>query len=118
MEEVGKLSSIIKELLNIETNTSKIMKSDGFEIHLRKRKHDNMFIYLKYIQEIISNPDYVGMNPREKGTSLEFIKILDDNILLAIKLDTKKDYFYLATMHEISALKLEQRLKNGRLKKL
>ena len=36
-------------------------------------------------------------------------------MLVGIKLDMKNDYFYVATIHEISNLKLNQRIKNGRL---
>ena len=40
------------------------------------------------------------------------------NILIAVKLDSKNGYFYVATMHEISQLKLTQRIRNGRLRKV
>ena len=40
------------------------------------------------------------------------------NILIAVKLDSKNGYFYVATMHEISQLKLSQRIRNGRLRKI
>ena len=43
---------------------------------------------------------------------------LEENVLIGIKLDYKNEYFYIATMHEISELKLNQRIKNGRLKSL
>ena len=43
---------------------------------------------------------------------------LKENVLIGIKLGYKNEYFYIATMHEISELKLNQRIKNGRLKSL
>lgn len=115
MMYVGKVDDNIKKLLGITSSTEKIIKSKGFEKHLEKSNHRNMFAHLDKINDILSNPDYVGVNPREKDTSLEYVKIYEDNLLIGVKLDRKNDYFYLATMHEISDLKLGQRVKNGRL---
>ena len=70
------------------------------------------------ISQYLKNSDYVGVNPREKGVSLEYIVQVEPNILIAVKLDSKNGYFYVATMHEISQLKLTQRIRNGRLRKV
>ncbi len=115
MKEIGIIKQIIKEKLNITTSTNKVYISSGLIKHLEKRNHQNMFEYLDDIENIIDNPDYIGINPREKETSLEYVKILSDNVLVGVKLDTKNDYFYVAIIHEISNLKLQQRIKNGRL---
>ncbi len=115
MKEIGFIKKTIKSKLNISTHTDKIFISDGLIKHLEKRNHQNMFEYLDDIENIIANPDYIGVNPREKETSLEYVKILSDNVLVGVKLDMKNDYFYVATIHEISNLKLQQRIKNGRL---
>ena len=77
-----------------------------------------MIKYLSRISELLENPTYIGINPRQKGRSIEYVIQLDENILIGIKLDYKNEYFYIATMHEISELKLNQRIKNGRLKSL
>ncbi|MCW1031109.1 hypothetical protein OJ933_10870 [Streptococcus anginosus] len=45
------------------------------------------------------------------------MKILDENILVAVKLDKKGDYFYIASMYEITDAKLHRNIKSGRLKK-
>ena len=74
--------------------------------------------YLSRISELLENPDYIGINPRERGRSIEYVIQLEENVLIGIKLDYKNEYFYIATMHEISQLKLNQRIKNGRLKSL
>ncbi|WP_256376018.1 PBECR3 domain-containing polyvalent protein [Streptococcus troglodytae] len=58
------------------------------------------------MDSILVHPNYVGINPREKNISMEYVSIFDENLLLGIKLDRKNYYFYLATMHEISNLKL------------
>lgn len=115
MKEIGFINKTIRSKLNISTNADKVFISDGLIKHLEKRNKQNIFKYLNEIENIINNPDYIGINPREKETSLEYVKILSDNVLVGIKLDMKNDYFYVATIHEISNLKLNQRIKNGRL---
>lgn len=105
----------IKSKLNISTNIDKVFISDGLIKHLEKRNKQYIFKYLNEIENIINYPDYIGINPREKEISLENVKILSDNVLVDIKLDMGNDYFYVATIHEISKLKLNQRIKNGRL---
>ena len=91
---------------------------ESLKKHLEKRNHDNMIKYLSRISELLENPTYIGINPREKGRSIEYVIQLDESVLIGIKLDYKNEYFYIATMHEISELKLNQRIKNGRLKLL
>ncbi|MBF0713557.1 hypothetical protein HZY83_02500 [Gemella sp. GH3] len=112
---IGSISEDIKRKLGIKTDINNIIMSDGFIKHLEKRNHQNMYKYLDNVSDIIKNPDYIGVNPREKSASLEYVKLYEDNVLLGIKIDIKKDYFYIAIMHEISNLKLSQRIKNKRL---
>ena len=45
-----------------------------------KRKHYNCLKYIDYIPEIILEPDYAGVNPNEKGISLELVKQYTDNV--------------------------------------
>ncbi|MBK0348750.1 hypothetical protein JDW15_08985 [Aerococcaceae bacterium zg-ZJ1578] len=116
MKKIGELRDSFVELLKLDTDIRKIIiKESSFKQHLIKRNHHNVLKYYDQLVDIISVPDYVGVNPRETGMSFELVKRLEDNVLVAIKLDVKNDYFYVATMHEISELKIEQRTKNGRL---
>ncbi len=108
-----------KKLLSIDSNINEILINNvNFKKHLIKRNHQNMIPHIPYIQHYLKNPDYVGINPREKGVSLEYVVQVKPNILIAVKLDSKNGYFYVATMHEISQLKLSQRIRNGRLRKI
>ena len=96
-------------------NKDFIYQSEGLRIHIAKR-HPEALKYLSRIREIIESPDYIGINPNEKNTSFELIKIFDDNIQIGIKLDTEKDYLFVATLHPVTTSKIQHRLKNGRLK--
>ena len=59
----------------------------------------------------------MGINP-EKGVTLKYVVQIKPNLLIAVKLDSKNGYFYVATMHEISQSKLSQRIRNGKLQKI
>ena len=48
---------------------------------------------------------------------MELVKAYDINILVAVKLDIKNDYLYVASMYSLSKSKLERRIKGKRLKK-
>ena len=119
MENIGTITTDVKKMLSINSDVNNILiHYDNFEKHLIKRNHQNMISHIPKISQYLKNPDYVGINPREKGVSLEYIVQVEPNILIAVKLDSKNGYFYVATMHEISQLKLTQRIRNGRLKKV
>lgn len=119
MENIGTITKDVKKMLSINSDVNKILINyDNFEKHLIKRNHQNMISHIPKISQYLKNPDYVGVNPREKGVSLEYIVQVEPNILIAVKLDSKNGYFYVATMHEISQLKLTQRIRNGRLQKV
>ena len=60
---------------------------------------------------------YIFKFPKVCILIVAFIQV-EPNILIAVKLDSKNGYFYVATMHEISQLKLTQRIRNGRLRKV
>lgn len=103
--------------LNIDTEIEKIIISKGLKAHVIKQNHDNVLKYFSEIENIINEPDFIGVNPREKGPSLEYIKIFDENILLAVKLDSKRNYFYTASMYEVTEAKLQSMLRSGRIRK-
>lgn len=90
-----------------------IYQSTGLIAHVKKR-HPSDVDKLRYIPEIISNPDFIGKSPKEPS-SIELVKIMDGNIKVCIKLDARNSYFYVATLFEITTGKLESMIKSGRL---
>ena len=114
--EVGTYSGQYDTLLGVSLPKLNIVQSEGLEKHISKR-HPSCLKYLSKISEIISSPDYIGVNPKE-SSSFELIKQFDDNMLIGIKLDTKNNYYYVATLHDIKQSKINNRLFSGRLKKL
>ena len=116
---IMKVERYIKELLGIVSEVQNIKYSKtNFEKHLIKRNHIDVLKYFDKIEEIINNPDYVGMNPNEKSESIEYVKIFEDNVLVALKIHGSKDFYYIPSMYTITDYKLQSRLFSGRLKKV
>lgn len=116
LKKVGKYKLIYNNLLNTNLPISEIYVSDGLNKHILRR-HPNCQKYIKKIPEIINNPDYIGKNPKEPN-SIELVKVFNNNIQIGIKLDTNKNYLYVATLFDIKESKVQRRLNSGRLKKL
>ena len=85
---------------------------------MMKRHHNDVIQHIEDLELILSNPDFVGINPREEGASFEYVKRFDDNVLVAIKLHKSGDFFYVPTMYRIQDYKLQSRIKSGRLRKI
>ena len=91
-----------------------IYQSSGLEVHVKKR-HPKEVSNLQHISSIIEEPDYIGKHPKELN-SIELVKTLSENVMVCIKLDSTDGYFFVASVFEISAGKLNNRLNSGRLK--
>ena len=115
MKRIAIYPQKFNKLLGVNLPLTDIYKSSGLDKHILKR-HPNCAPYMFKIHEIIRKPDYLGANPKEKD-SIELVKRYADNVLLALKLDKKKNYIYIASLYDISDAKLKQRIKSGRLKK-
>lgn len=112
---VGEYNDKYNRILNIELPCTVIYVSNGLRKHIQAR-HSNCLDYVDKIPEIISNPDYIGKNPKEPN-SIEIVKVYEDNIQIGIKLDVSKNYLYVATLFDIKQSKIERRLNSGRLKR-
>jgi hypothetical protein len=115
---VGKFNVEYNDILGINVEELEIYRSKGLPAHMLKRKHYKCLKYIDYIPDIISSPDYIGVNPNEQGTSIELIKRYSDNVMIGIKLDSDGNYLYVSTMHDVQKSKIERRLHSGRIKKV
>lgn len=114
---VGNYQNLFNSYLPYNLNQPTIYQSAGLKKHILKR-HPECAQYIKLIPSIISEPDYIGINPNESAISFELVKILSDNIQIGIKLDSKDNYLYVATLHTITNSKLQHGIASGRLKKI
>lgn len=118
---IGKLTTEIIELLEIEIDEEKnivIWKDRLKYIEKHKEDFDDEETWKKHVEAvpyIISNPEYVGVHPN--GKSIEFIKKIDDHMLIAVRL-TKKSALAFRTCYPISERKLQSFVSNGRLKRV
>ena len=86
---------IYKNEYNIKLSVSlpclDIMQSSGLAVHVQKN-HPN------------------------QPNSIELIKCYSDNILIAIKLDIANNYYYIASLYDVTQAKINNNLNSGRLK--
>ena len=113
MKSVGQYVERFNILTNQTLPLGAIFQSDGLAVHVMKR-HPSEIGNLSLIPAIISNPDYVGKNPREPD-SIELVKLLADNVMVCVKLDHKNGYLFVASVYNITNSKLQQGLQSGRL---
>lgn len=93
-----------------------IMQSvPGLEKHISKR-HPECLKYIGNISDIIQAPDYVGKHPKENN-SIELVKVYGENIQIAVKLDEKNGYYFVASLYEVIEKRVQDRLFSGRLQR-
>ena len=119
---VGKLDSVKVSFLKKKCpqalekikNHSVIMWKDRIE-HLYKHSYDvsqlSVEQLINLIPSIISEPDYIGY--RDKDFSLQFIKEFDNNILVAIRADSRGNFTF-RTMYTITEGQLKDYIKKNR----
>ena len=112
---VGQYDSTFNDVLGMEMPCADIFLSTGLIVHLRAHNHSNCIPYMEKIPEIIAHPDYIGCHPTIPN-SIELIKKLDENLLVAIKLDPDDNYLYISSFYEVKESKIQRRLNSGRLK--
>lgn len=116
-KKVGILTNEVINLLNLDKSLL-----DDLTIYLnpnRKKhmiKHQNEFKDFEKVYDsisaIIQNADYVGKHPN--GKSVEYIKKIDGNVLVAVRIDKK---LTVRTMYTITDTKLKNYIKSGRTKR-
>lgn len=116
MKKVGELTVEIIKSFGLDYEAGKeIYLSHKRRRHMRKHRDefsdfDNVF---SRIDEIIGDPDFVGLHP--DGQSLQYIKKIDGNVLVAVRLGNDLD---VRTMYVIRESKLQNYLNSGRIKKM
>jgi len=99
-----------------------VYAAPGLIKHIQKHNHkfseailEDLFGTMKII---LSAPDYVGCDPNQEGTSLELIKMIDDNILIALQFDIIENYIYVASLYPVTESKIHNRLYSKRIVKV
>ncbi|MFR3144975.1 hypothetical protein DW091_19835 [Eubacterium sp. AM05-23] len=116
MIKVGEYPPAFNLITQSDLPCGPIYQSKGLRVHIEKR-HPNCLTYLSCISEILEFPDYIGKNPKEPN-SIEIVKHYDANMMVAVKLDLKNGYLFIASLYAISDGKLKKHLDSGRLKRV
>lgn len=121
MQKVGNIKKDLVKIVGFE-KTGDVYLSNGTINHIIKRHKEELSNEIvkdlvKTIKSVLSKPDLIGKHPK-KEKSIEFVKKIDDNILVAIKTDLVDDYLYVSTMYPIKEAKIKRRIHSGRLKKV
>lgn len=116
MKNVGKLSKKVIETFDLDYEEGTLIKlSPKRKNHMEKHRDEfsDFDTTFERIDEIIANPDYVGQHPT--GKSLEYIKKIDGNVLVAVRLSDK---LTVRTMYVIKETKLKNYIESGRTRKI
>ena len=120
VDKIGKFSKKIIDLLNlnIPENTEIYIGNQNRE-HMEKKHSHDYYYYHHLLPNIISNPDYVGIEA--KNNSIEYIKevSIDPSVIIkiAIRVSSNGKYF-VRTMYNISDHKIQSALNKGYLFKV
>ncbi len=111
--KIAKFNKRINDVLGTDFAEFEIFRSKGLISHLINRKHFVAAKYIDFLPEIIAAPDFVGVT----GGNIELVKVYKDTIFISVKLDEKHNRYYVATMFEAKAGKIEAYVQSGRLKR-
>lgn len=117
-QEIGYISSDINNALKTLINSSIDLEGAVILVgpnnlnHVQERHPESFNKYTESLSEIISSPDYVGVHPN--GQSIELIKKLEENVLVAIRLRSNGP-LWVKSFYEITNSKLSNYVSSGRV---
>jgi hypothetical protein len=114
IKAVGYLTKEMIDLAGSDLPSQEIIITEEVQKHIKKEHPEDYDKYFISLESIINNPDYVGINEKHR-LSMEFIKKIDNNILVAVKLSIQNE-IYVASMYHINDLKISKRLNNKTIK--
>lgn len=112
--QVARFNTELNKILDTSYEAFIIYQSKGLLTHLLKRNHYVAAKYIGDIPEIISKPDYIGTY----NGSIEFVKCYRDSIFISVKLDVKRNKYYVATAYDVKQSKIDSYVKKGRLNRV
>ena len=117
--EIGKLSARVIELLNLPLKIGQPIYLGQTNIaHMQERHLADYQKYGAHISTILSDPDYVGMNP--KDNSVEYVKefqIDGEYVKVAVRL-SGNDVLYARSLYVLNRKRVENFIQKGTLKKI
>lgn len=118
INKIGELNSKIKTLLSLDSNDDENIYIGESNIeHIKNKHYDDYCKYMEHLPSIISNPDYVGTNP--KDNSIEYVKeFMIDNkyVKVAVRVSNSKKYF-VRSMYTLNNNRVKSFIEKEKLKK-
>lgn len=118
-EKIGEVNEIVISVLNLslDPNTPIYIAESNID-HMKEEHPEDFKKYGDKISEIINNPDYVAMHP--KNGSIQYIKvyfdeITEERVLVAIR-TSKKGVLFARSLFVMSDAKVDNYEKRGALK--
>jgi len=114
-KEVGTLNQEIIDLLELNViPDTPILLGDSNYLHM-KNSHPAAFEkYFSQLEEILKNPDYVNLNPKDK--SIKYIKQINEYVVVGVRISIKGKIFA-RTIFTFEDWKFKQYKSSGYLKK-
>jgi len=121
-KKIGQINTSLAERLGFSFDGS-VYASPGVINHIRKRHGKQLTKQVKgnlleTMEFIIQEPDYIGVDKsRGEIGALEFIKKIDNTLLLGLEVDLEKKYIYVSTLYPITRGKINNKIFSGRVVK-
>jgi len=109
-KKVGYLDQKIIILLELDVQPSDIFLGQSNIMHMQKEHPEDFSKYFSFLPQILISPDYVGKHP-SKG-SIEFIKQLDENVLVAVRA-SQSGKLFVRSIYVINKEKLARYIDSG-----
>lgn len=116
IEIIGVLKREVADLLKLKDNIVYIGEYN--KEHMKSKHFEDYENYYKNISEIISNPDYFGINPQDGSIELikEFQTSKTNYIKVAVRI-SKNNTLFARTLYKINSKKFEFQLSKGSYQK-
>ena len=119
-KKVGKLTAKVASVLGLmQRKNQPIMFGDSNREHMKKRHPQAYEKYGKYIPQILSHPDYVGLD--DKDGSIEYVKEFKVDgayVKVAVRADRDDKALFARSIYELEPGWVENAKEKGRLKKI
>lgn len=119
-KKVGKITARVAAILGLMgIKNQPIMFGDSNRAHMKKRHPKDYEKYGKHIPQILSHPDYVGLD--DVDGSIEYIKEFKVDgayVKVAVRADRSDGTLFARSIYELKHGWAENAIKTGRLKKI
>ena len=119
-QKVGKLTAKVASVLGLmQRKNQPIMFGDSNRNHMQRKHPEAYKKYGKHIPQIISHPDYVGLD--DEDGSIEYVKgfkVDGAYVKVAVRADRDNKVLFARSIYELEPGWVERAIENGRLKKV